>query len=171
MTDATTTQSADEQPLVKVVLVQEYEDGDESDVESPWALELGNDQYQLKNFPFFFYGLSYNDIFEARPSPEYPDDPRPYFVKLIKKSGHRTARVFMTASIQESEAAKQALDELKAMYCGYEGNGDNFFVINIQPHCDFEAVVKFLDDNEHIEAWEMADPVDEVDEEANESGS
>ena len=48
--------------LIKVVLVQEYEDSDEVDTESPWALDLGNDQYQLKNFPFFFYGLSYDDI-------------------------------------------------------------------------------------------------------------
>lgn len=171
MTDINTTQTTDEQPMVKVVLVQEYEDGDESDVEVPWALELGNHQYQLKNFPFFFYGLSYNDIFEARPSPEHSDDPRPYFVKLIEKSGHRTARVFMKASIKESEAAQQALDQLKAMYCGYEGNGENFFVINIQPHCDFEAVVKFLDDNEHIDAWEMADPVDEESDDVNDTES
>lgn len=46
----------------KVVLCWEYEDSEEVDIETPWADYLGNDQYQLKNFPFYYYGLSYDDL-------------------------------------------------------------------------------------------------------------
>ena len=147
--------------LVKVVLAQEYEDSDEVDTESPWALDLGNDEYQLKNFPFFFYGLSYDDIFEAKPSKEYEDDPRPYFTRIIEKSGHRTVRIFLKNSIQDSDEARQLLDRLKALNCGYEGNGRTFFVVNIQPHCDFEAAMNLIENSTEVEMWEMADPVDE----------
>jgi hypothetical protein len=150
-----------QEKLVKVVLVQKYEDSDEADTESPWAVDLGNHQYQLKNFPFFFYGLSFDDIFEAKPSTEYEDDPRPYFTKIVQKSGHRTVRVFLKNSIKESDEAAQVLSQLKALHCGYEGNGSNFFVINIQPHCDFEAVMSLIEKSPEIEMWEMADPFNE----------
>jgi hypothetical protein len=146
----------DEQ-FVKVVLVQEYDDTDETDVECPWALDLGEGRYQLKNFPFYFYGLSYDDVFKAEPL--YEDDPRPYFVEVISKSGHRTARVFLGQSIKESAEAKAALDHLSGMGCGYEGNGQRVFTVNIQPHCDYDAVLAFFDSCDMIEEWELADPV------------
>lgn len=150
-----------QEKLVKVVLVQEYEDSDEADTESPWALDLGNHHYQLKNFPFFFYGLSYDDIFEAKPSAEYEDESRPYFTKVIQKSGHRTARIFLKNSIQKSDEAAQVLTQLRALHCGYEGNGSRFFVVNIQPHCDFAAAMHLIENSTEVEMWEMADPVDE----------
>lgn len=147
-----------QEKLVKVVLVQEYEDSDEVDVESPWALDLGNHHYQLKNFPFFFYGLSFNDIFEAKPL--HNDDPRPYFIKVIEKSGHCTVRIFLKNSIKQSAEAAQVFTQLQSLHCGYEGNGCSSFVVNIQPHCDFKMVINFIKNNAQIEVWEMADPVE-----------
>lgn len=139
----------------KVVLYQENSDGEEPDIETPWADYLGNDQYQLKNFPFFFYGLSYNDIFEAKPNPD--DDGYPYFTRVIKKSGHKTVRIILSESIKDSEESLEILNKLEAMGCGYEGtNGQKYFVINIQPHCDFWQVCNFLTEREI--QWEHADP-------------
>lgn len=143
-----------EENLVKVVLCQEHDDDDEVDIETPWALSLGNNRYQLKNFPFFYYGISYNDIFEALP--RYDDDPRPYLTKVISKSGHKTVRVIFEASIKDSEESRAILTKLSEMGCGYEGNGATFFVVNIQPHCDFSAVCEFL--SSHDIQWEHADP-------------
>ena len=138
----------------KVVLRQEYDDSDELDIETPWADYLGNNQYQLKNFPFFFYGISYDDIFEAKVTEE--NDERPYFTRIIKKSGHKTIRVIFEESAKESEESRRILERLKDMECGYEGNGATFFVINIQPHCNFWEVCNFLTDNQIN--WEHADP-------------
>ncbi|MEI8363695.1 MAG: DUF4265 domain-containing protein [Betaproteobacteria bacterium] len=140
--------------LVKVVLCQEYDDEEEAEIESPWALPLGNNKYQLKNFPFMYYGISYDDIFEALP--QYEDDPRPYLTKVLEKSGHKTVRVLLNAAIDESQESKTILSTLSKMGCGYEGNGAKFFVINIQPHCDFEKVCDYLSES-NLE-WEHADP-------------
>lgn len=147
--------------VVKVVLCQEYEDSTEVDVESPWALPLGNDQYQLKNFPFFFYGLSFDDVFEAKQL--HDDDPRPYFVKVIAKSGHRTIRIFLKKSIAVDEESQGFLQQLSDMQCGYEGNGQRFFVINVQPQCDYEAVYQLIEQSDVVDGWEMADPVESED--------
>lgn len=143
-----------EDNFVKVVLCQDYDDDDQVDVETPWALSLGDNKYQLKNFPFFFYGLSFDDIFEALP--RYEDDPRPYLTKVLSKSGHKTVRLVFDASIKESEDSRSILAKLSAMGCGYEGNGAKFFVVNIQPHCNFAEVCEFLTSRD-IE-WEHADP-------------
>ncbi|WP_271194754.1 DUF4265 domain-containing protein [Pseudomonas turukhanskensis] len=141
--------------LVKVVLQQTYEDGAHPEVETPWAESLGNDLYQLKNFPFTFYGLSFDDIFEARPCPE-DDDERPHFVKVVEKSGHKTVRIILDEPLRESEQSRQILEQLKKFDCGYEGDGYRSFTINIQPHCDFWEVCHFLTDSDVD--WEHADP-------------
>ena len=143
----------DESNLVKVVFRQEYEGDDEVDVECPWAEALGGNKYRLKNFPFYTYGISFDDVFEAEPA---YDDERPYLTKVIEKSGHKTLRLQLPQSIQESPECRQILDDLNAMDCGYEGNGHRFFVINVQPHCDFDAVVGFI--NGCDLDWEYADP-------------
>ncbi len=143
--------------LIKVVLCQEHDDSDEVDIETPWALPLGDNQYQLKNFPFFYYGISYNDIFEA--SPKYDDDERPYLVKVLQKSGNKTVRILFEKSIKDASGSKEILDKLLAMGCGYEGNGAKFFVVNVQPHCDFDSVCAFL--VSHDLRWEHGDPTHE----------
>ena len=143
----------------KVVLSCEYEDSDEIDIETPWADYLGDDKYQLKNFPFFFYGLSFDDIFEAKVIEG--DDDRPHFIKVVEKSGHKTIRIFFEESVKESKTNLKILESVAEMGCGYEGNGASFFVINIQPHCDFWQVCNYLTDNKV--QWEHADPTyDEI---------
>jgi hypothetical protein len=140
--------------LVKVVFCHNHEGDDEQDVECPWALSLGNNRYQLKNFPFYYYGISFEDIFEALPTVE--DDPRPYITRVLEKSGHKTIRIFLNESIKDSEKSRNILASLTKMECGYEGNGDQFFVVNIQPQCDFDEVCEFIS-NCDLE-WEHADP-------------
>lgn len=144
----------------KIGIETSYSDTDEIDVEFPWAVDLGNNQYQLKNFPFYAYGVSYDDIVEAHT--KYEDDPYPYMTKIIKKSGHRTLRIILDESIKGSEHSREIIDTLASMNCGYEGaNGEVYFVINIQPHCDFDAVREYL--NEQNVQWEYADPTyDEI---------
>lgn len=81
----------DKEKLRKVVLVQEYDD-DEVMVETPWAEEVGKNRFQLKNYPFYFYGLSFDDVFEAKPL--YEDDERPYFMKVLKNQVIKQSELF-----------------------------------------------------------------------------
>lgn len=140
--------------LVKVVFVEGASDDGDADVECPWAEHLGDNKYRLKNFPFFKYGISYDDVFEA--IADVPDDPRPYLTRLIEKSGNKTIRVFFNESFEKSKYVKDTLQTLNSMGCGYEGDGNRFFVINIQPHCNFIEVRDFIDSCKLD--WEYADP-------------
>ena len=142
--------------LRKVVLQQNSEDDGGPYSETPWAEYLGNNLYQLKNFPFIFYGLSFNDIFEALPNPDMEDDDRPYFVKVVKKSGHKTVRIILDEPMKESKRSRTILKKVNELGCGYEGDGYRSFTINIQPHCDFWEVCNFLT-SKNVD-WEHADP-------------
>ncbi len=139
--------------LTKILLIQDYEDSDEIQVETPWAEDLGNDMYRLKNSPFMKYGVSYDDVVEARLTDE---EERPVFVRVVKKSGHKTLRIIFDESIETSEESKAVLDELANMECGYEGNGATYFAVNVQPHCDFSRVCDYL--TKLGIRWEHADP-------------
>ena len=144
-----------ESESVKVVIEQWHADSDEIDVESPWADHIEGDLYQLKNFPFYAYGISFDDIFEARV--KYDDDDRPYVGRVVEKSGHHTIRAGFDDSLDESEHTKMVVEHLADMGCGYEGfGGKKNFVINVQPHVDYNEVCDFLNDN--IVAWEHGDP-------------
>ena len=140
--------------LTKVVLEVEYDDG-EVLTETPWAEDLGNRRYRLRNCPFYADGVSFGDIIEAEP--KYENDDRPYLKDVVEKSGHKTLRILLAESIKESESSQAILDSIRKMKCGYEGtDGTKFFVVNITPEADFWSVCQFLSDN-GVD-WEHADP-------------
>ena len=87
-----------DEDLVKVVFRQTYDDDDDVAIETTWALSLGNDRYQLKNFPFYYYGIFYNDIFEAKPFLE--DGNRLHLTSVLEKSGHKTLCLLLGESIE-----------------------------------------------------------------------
>lgn len=73
--------------LVKVQL-----QGPDGEVETVWARPLGDHLFELDNTPWYAYGLSWHDVIEARAqTPEgFPE-----FVRVARKSGHRTVRVIL----------------------------------------------------------------------------
>ena len=59
--------------------------------ESMWAVDLGNDLYELRNVPFHAYDLNFGDVVRATAdSPEL----KPEIRGVERRSGHRTLRVF-----------------------------------------------------------------------------
>lgn len=139
--------------LAKIVIEQTQEDGT-VDVETPWAQHLGEDRYLLLNLPFYAYGVSFEDILKCEV--KYEDDPRPYFVEVLEKSGHRTLRVILDESPKTSDRSQVLLNHLEEMDCGYEGATSTYIVVNVQPQCDFDAVCAYL--TEQGVNWEHADP-------------
>ena len=45
-------------------------DGDNVNVETPWAKRLGDNLYELDNSPFYAYNVSWKDAIEALPAPD-----------------------------------------------------------------------------------------------------
>ncbi len=142
-------------PLVKVVF-RVVSEG-EVEVETPWAKQLGPSEFQLDNLPWYAYGISADDVFEALPT---EDDPRPHFVRVLRKSGNRTVRVILRPPTNESDASMAVLRRLKELGCTYEGMNHSYFAVNIPPEASFDAVVAFLTDAGLT--WEHADPTYET---------
>jgi hypothetical protein len=126
--------------------------GGEVDVETPWARRVGVNTYVLDNLPWYAYGISVGDTFEAIPS----GDGLPEFTRVIAKSGNRTVRVILKPSAKESAASQAVLDRLRAMGCDYEGMNSSYIAVNIPPNVSLDEVCSFLTDRD--QQWEHADP-------------
>ena len=127
---------------------------DRSDrVETLWATPVGPDRYKLDNSPFYAYGVSWQDVIEARPVRE---GELPTLVRVVQKSGNRTIRVVLDPPADQSEESATILDWLVELGCSYEGAGPGFISINIPPEVELEAVCDCL--NAADLTWEHADP-------------
>ena len=113
---------------------------------------MGANTYVLDNLPWYAYGISVGDTFEAIPA----GDGLPEFTRVIAKSGNRTVRVILKPSVQESSASQAILDELVAMGCEYEGMDGSYIAVNIPPSVLFAEVCSSLTGGGL--QWEHADP-------------
>jgi hypothetical protein len=108
--------------------------------ESMWARPLGNDTYELRNTPFYAYGLNFLDVVEA--CAETPDR-KPTVIRVTKRSGHRTLRVRLSDAVPVRER-RALLDSLVTYGASFEGRDDSFFAIDIAPTGDYRAVCERL---------------------------
>jgi len=140
-----------EEKLVKVVFT--VEDGDDVEVETPWAKQVGPNEYELDNLPWYAYGISCGDVFEAFPT-DY--DPRPHLKRVLRKSGNRTLRLILKPPANESAESMAVLTRVAELGCSYEGMDHSLIAINVPAEVDFAAVCAFLTETGHN--WEHADP-------------
>jgi len=132
----------DERPLAKIAFC-----GEQGDVETLWAFDLGNHLYALDNTSWFQYGVSYKDIVEALPQ----TDGLPLFTRVVKKPGYRTLRVR-----HEERVPQQLLDRLVKLGCSYEGANPKFIAIDVPPEAELSPVLNELTSSKA--EWEHADP-------------
>ena len=135
-------------PLVKVQLT-----GPDGEIETVWARPLGADRFELDNTPLYAYGLSWRDVIEAR---RQTAEGFPEFVRVTRKSGHRTIRVILNPPANVSPESQAVLDRLREWGCAYEGANFRFIGVDIPPAVDLMAVRQFLIETGH--QWEHADP-------------
>ncbi len=121
--------------------------GDDGEIETLWAYDLGNGRYKLDNTPWYAYGISWHDIVEA-----VPDEAGLLrFTKVVAKSGNRTVRI-----LSDEPFTDEWLSKLRAVGVSYEGATRRYLGVNIPPSTDLDAVTAFLI-AEGIE-WEYVDP-------------
>lgn len=126
---------------------------DRNDVETLWAVALGNNLFRLDNSPFYTYGVSWQDIVEAREVSEGFYD----FVRVVEKSGNRTVRIIFENFTGSDEQDKQILSDLKNLGCRFEGIKSKLISVNIPSMVDFESVINYLSERNDLQ-WEYADP-------------
>jgi hypothetical protein len=129
------------------VLIQTGEE-----VETLWADPVGPALYRLDNTPFWAYGISWQDIVEARPDSAGVLR----FVRVAEKSGHRTVRVILTPGIAESPAQRALIDAVVAMGCSFEGCNPRYITVDLPPGVELNRVAAYL--TAHGVQWEHADP-------------
>lgn len=124
---------------------------DEGDVETPWAIALGDNLYRVENTPFFAYRISAGDVVEAMPEA----DGFLFVERVVKKSGHRTIRVILPEPA-DVEPGPTLLAEIKRLGCKYEGASNRLICIDIPPNVLLETVAERL--KQMKVEWEYADP-------------
>jgi hypothetical protein len=126
---------------------------DASDLETLWATPADTNLYRLDNSPFFAYGVSWQDVVEARPG----EDQVLEYVRCVKKSGNRTLRVIFKDYRSADPPAKEVLEVLRNLGCSYEGMPPRMISINVPPNVDLGAITAFVSKQSGLQ-WEYADP-------------
>ena len=109
-----------------------------------WADDLGDNKYQIKNIPFYAYGLNYDDIVYAEAESE---DLKPEIKRLIEASGHQTLRVIFTGDTDKEENIS-TLEAIRTEHIGYEGLNDSQFALNVTPKGDYNQLYDALEELE-----------------------
>lgn len=152
-----------------------FADGD-SMVETLWVEQVGPDHYRLQNTPFFYYGVSLEDVVQARWRPEDLEEQEegeqeygfPYFEKVVAKSGNRTLRLgLIRAGVDDFQplfrltdpAARSILDQISQLGCGFEGFPPYLVAINVPATVSLDHVMAYLDSTGL--KWENGDPPSE----------
>lgn len=133
---------ASDDPSAQIVLR-----GPDGEVETLWAFDLGGDHYRLDNTPWYAYGISWQDVVEARPD----QDGQLQLVKVVSKSGNRTVRIRAETPFEDSW-----LETIVSLGASYEGANRRYIGVNIPQDLSLDVITSFLI-AEGVE-WEYADP-------------
>lgn len=107
-----------------------------------WALQMGNDLYQLQMAPRHAYGLNCFDVVRAvADDPELP----PRVTAVVRRSGHETLRLLFFETVPQPERAA-LLDRFAQHDANYEAADARYFVIDVEPGGDSAAVRRQLDE-------------------------
>jgi hypothetical protein len=156
MDDRDLTQQALEKsksPGLSKVLFRVNETDGSVNVETLWAIPLGEDRYQLDNSPFYAYSASWKDIVYA---PFDPLERFAVFQRVLRKLGHRTIRMVFEKAATESGASERVLEGLVSLGCSYEGATKTYVCVDIPPGVGLEKVRQFMIQNSL--QFEHADP-------------
>jgi hypothetical protein len=138
---------AGKEEFVKVKLIA----GDQ--VETLWAVRVGDGRFELRNVPMFAYGVSDNDVVAGV---EYA--PGMYeFTRVVQPSGNRIVRVILAAdSNAETDAGKAVIAGLTALGCNYENFNNTWIGVVVPPDVDLTRVAQYLIGTGLM--WEYANP-------------
>lgn len=139
-------------PTAKVLFRVPDDDGG-ANVETLWAVPLGEGRYQLANSPFYAYDVSWEDIVFA---PFNDEEGLPTFASVVRRSGNRTVRVIFDPRVSSGTASDVVIQGLVAQGCSYEGANPRYISVNIPAQVDLQAVCAYL--THHKVQWEHADP-------------
>ena len=116
--------------------------------EAMWAVDLGNDLYELRNVPFHAYDLNFGDVVYA--TADSPDL-KPEVRRVVQRSGNQTLRVLFAKDRTEEEMLS-LLHSLKPLEVSFERGNSRYFALDLGPTADMQKVREALD-NWEDQGW------------------
>lgn len=129
--------SAENEPLTKVHI--NLPNHWATDGESLWAMPLGNDLYELRNTPFYAYGLNWGDIVRA---PTNKPELKPEVLEVVGHQGHRTLRVIF--ELFDEEDQNTILSSLENLGLSWERADGRLVALDIHSDGDYQAACDSL---------------------------
>lgn len=132
--------------LVKVLFTPS--DDDDPMPESMWAEPLGDDTYRLRNSPFFFYGVSFEDVVRAAPAADGVLE----FQEVVARSGASTFRILGRKGAGQDvfDLHRQSLRELG---CLLERASGRLYAVHVPPGVNVDEAVTLLINGEENGVW------------------
>ena len=141
----------DESNLVKVHFdLQEPEMGVGG--ESLWAAAVGPNLYELRNSPWHSRMVNWLDVVEAIAEAE---GKLPEFVRVHKRSGHRTIHVYVFDAGQSSK--QDILNTCNQLGATYEGMDNRMYALDFAPEIDIAPQIEYLESlqNRELITWRL----------------
>lgn len=135
-------------PRVLVAFAIDRDVGGEYEI--MYAVPAGGATFVLDNSPFYVYGLSYCDTFEAAQR-----DERLIFTKVIARGGHSTYRIRLPSGADHQYFLLHWQD-LEKLGCTYEGSSSGearLYSIDMAPTVDVAAAYAYMDQKEREGTW------------------
>lgn len=121
-------------------------------VETMYAVLRDDGRFVLDNSPFYVYGISFCDVFNA-----YKEDGRYVFKDVFKHGGHSTYRLKLPVRCDHDDFLK-AWKELELLGCSYEGSDQGksrLYSIDVPPEANVTAIYNYLQKMEDMGVWEF----------------
>ncbi len=124
--------------------------------ESIWAKPLENDEYEIRNTPFYAYGLNWGDIVKA-----VSLDPtlKPEVREVVRPSGNRTLRLYFKKNL-DHRSQLQLLEEICKLGLSYERANEILIALDIPSESDYGAICDHLWalENDGVLEYETCEP-------------
>lgn len=104
--------------------------------EKLWIQPLDNNEYQIKNIPFFAPNVAYDDKISVEEEDGYL-----YFYELIESSEHSTIQIVFL----DNTKADQIIREIESLGCSWEGfNRQEIITVDVPPDIHYKKVKEYL---------------------------
>jgi len=125
------------------------EDEQEFETESLWAEPVAPGQFRIGNCPFFVFGVSLDDIVQARETENGLE-----FEQVIARSGHSTYRVYLQGGLTLLDPEfKECWERIERLGAFFESANDRLAAIDIPPGKDSAAIYRLLEEGADLGIW------------------
>ena len=119
--------------------------------ETLWAEPLHGDRYKLGNTPFYFKGVSFEDIVVAT---KQTSSELLIFRRVHARGGHSTYRLILEPKITDQQF-RYYWDSIEKFHCSYEEGTQRLYAVDVPAKAAIEKVYALLEKGEADGIWEF----------------